>query len=107
MKRYDLYGSTDLPLADAAGIVADALGVEFKPHDSMYRGGDYFRGRGPGIEVAILQGNFKDDEGYLAEPHFPRHRTLLYLTTEPEVALDEPEPPLAIPHFALLRSEWV
>ncbi|MCA1671733.1 MAG: hypothetical protein ABR608_06925 [Pseudonocardiaceae bacterium] len=79
MKRFDLYGWRSMPLAAAADLIARAVGVEFELHDSGYHGGDYYRSKCFGSEEILVQDNFEDEEGYLAEPNFPEHHTLVYI----------------------------
>ena len=38
MKTFDAYGFKKVPRETVAGIVADALGVHFEDHDSLYWG---------------------------------------------------------------------
>ena len=63
-----------------------ALAVELHRHESGYRGGDYLRGDGPTVQEVIVQTNFEDEEGYLAESEFPESSVLIYLTQ----AIDAP-----------------
>jgi hypothetical protein len=105
MKRYDTYGSRDLSLEAAAGIVTKAFGVVFRLHESDNLGGDYFRGQGPGIERAILHHNIEYPEEQLYGPEFPDHRILLHLTPKDES--DSDQPPTTIPNFELLKTRWL
>ena len=73
-KTFDLYG-TKLSLDAALRDVEAALGASFEPHESSYRGGDYYRF----ADSFVLQPNAElEDE--LAEPAFPGACTLLYVT---------------------------
>ncbi|MGH3916428.1 MAG: hypothetical protein ACRDTC_23915 [Pseudonocardiaceae bacterium] len=87
-KRFDLYGSRLLSLDDAARRLEAALGLVIQRHDSSYRGGDYYRGSGDAVEEVIVQQNFEDEEGYLAEPDFPDHEILVYVTEPNELGID-------------------
>lgn len=79
MRRFDLYGSRELDLAAAADVVARAVDAAAELHDSGYHGGDYYRITGhQGWEI-LVQENFEDEEGYLAEPDFPDHLVLVYV----------------------------
>jgi hypothetical protein len=79
--RYWLLGSLADP--EVAGrFVGELLGVNLREHDSGYRGGVYLRGSSKWVHEVIVQANFEDDEGYLAEPAFPDYRTLIYVTEE-------------------------
>ena len=80
-KTFDLYGSP-LALETALREAEAALGISFEPHESSYRGGDYYRSS----ESFILQRNAElDDE--LAEPEFPNAATVLYVSqvADPDV----------------------
>jgi len=103
VRRFQLYGWRDLPLADACGVLAGATGATFDLHDSDYRGGEYYAGRGRGGEEITVQENAADDEGYLVEPDFPGHRTLAYVTTGDE----DPGRHLEAEGLELLRDEVV
>jgi hypothetical protein len=77
-KRFDLYGWTELSLDEAATQVRAALNVVLELHDSSYRGGDYYLWRSEKGEELIIQRNFEDEDGYLAEQDHPSYATLLY-----------------------------
>jgi hypothetical protein len=79
VKRFDLFGSRQLQLSAAAGLIRSALGVEFELHESGYHGGDYYRSLGLEGDEIIVQTNFEDDEGYLAETDFADYPTLVYV----------------------------
>lgn len=80
MKRFDVYGSESLSLDEAARLVEVALGVSVEARESSFLGGEYFyfRGSGDPFEELIVQANFEDEDGYLAEADFPSHKTLVY-----------------------------
>lgn len=89
MATHDLYGS-NLDLEPSRQTVEAALSIELRPHESLYRGGDYYRYG----ETFILQRNRElGDE--LAEPDFSDVSTLLYV--------DKAERPEQVK--ALLESE--
>ena len=74
MSTSDVYGSS-LALEPALREAEAALGISFEPHESSYRGGDYYRC----TESFVLQRNAElDDE--LAEPEFPSAATILYVS---------------------------
>jgi hypothetical protein len=101
VKRHELYGWRPLALREASEHLAAATGATFALHDSDYLGGDYFLGEGPNGERISVQENFADDEGYLMEPDFPDHATLVYVSgtdTGTGWALDREG-------FELLRSD--
>jgi|APMI01.1.fsa_nt_gi hypothetical protein len=79
--RYWLLGS-HADLAIAGSIVSELLGVDLNEHDSDYRGGSYLRGSAKWGREVIVQTNFEDDQGYLAEPEFPDCPTLIYVEEE-------------------------
>jgi cytosine/adenosine deaminase-related metal-dependent hydrolase len=77
VSSHDLYGWRGLNLQVARLRVEAALGVTLELHDSIYRGGDYYR-TGPKFgESFILQTNRELEE--LMEPSFPEHDVLLYV----------------------------
>lgn len=74
----DVYGSP-LALEPALRKAEAALGVSFEPHESLYRGGGYYRSG----DSFVLQCNAElDDE--LAEPEFPNAVTVLYVSQVPD-----------------------
>lgn len=82
-KRFWLLGSHD-DVATVGRCLAVALGVHLVERESGYMGGAYLRGSGSGLEEVIVQANFEDEEGYLAEADFPDYRALSYVTQELE-----------------------
>ena len=80
MKRFDLYGSKSLSPGEAARRLAVVLEMRVEARDSDYRGGEYYLGTGDAAEKLTVQANFEDEDGYLAEPGFPSHTTLVYVT---------------------------
>lgn len=77
-------------------------GIEFRRHESGFRGGDYLRGEGPTVQEAIVQANFEDEEGYLAEEAYAEFPVLIYLTQ----AVDAPGPEsLSTENVRILRVE--
>ena len=81
MKAHQLFGSTSMALQDATALLAQVLGKQFVLHDSDYRGGEYFRLELEGVKL-VLQRNFADEEGALAESSHQGFRLLLYLDGE-------------------------
>ena len=73
-----LYGFSDVDLDKARSLVESALGVDFYPHDSIYRGGNYYLVKEDGAEL-ILQLNFDCVDNDLAETEFSSASVLLYL----------------------------
>lgn len=79
-ERFELYGWRSLGLEAAMQEVASTLGVTFELHDSSFRGGLYYAARGDDYaDQLIVQRNFEDEDGY-AEPDFPEHASLLYVS---------------------------
>lgn len=93
MTRYLIYGA-HAEIAPVGDEISRMLSVELVRHDSSYRGGDYLRHNDRLMEV-IVQRNFEDEEGYLAEPDFAACMTIVYIsgnvhplpTTETDVGL--------------------
>jgi hypothetical protein len=79
-----LYGSQATDLTQVAEAVAEALGVKFKLHNSMYRGGDYYCFEGQGAAEIRVERNHDliDDEPAL--PRWPEIGVLIYLDAFPE-----------------------
>ena len=78
-RRFWLFGATESPVVISERL-AQALEMDLHLHESGYRGGEYFRGEGPTAQEVIIQLNFEDEEGYLAEAEFPAVSTLVYIT---------------------------
>jgi hypothetical protein len=78
-KRFWLLGSRD-DIAAVGWSLTAALGVDLDEHESGYLGGKYLRGRSSSLEEVIVQSNFADEEGSLAEADFPDYMTLCYVT---------------------------
>jgi hypothetical protein len=74
----DLYGFRQPELESARSLVELALGVKLSPHDSLYRGGNYYLLKEVGAEL-ILQRNYDLLDKDLAEPEYPDTRVLLYV----------------------------
>jgi hypothetical protein len=85
MKNYDLYGFASEDLEGIRRALEDALGFRFSPHESSYKGGDYYL-REDGEERLTLQRNLDLDDGEPAEQSYPDVKTLLYVegTERPE-----------------------
>jgi len=75
----DTYGSRDMNLDSIRRAIETALGVEFHLHDSLYRGGDYYRCEDTPPERFILQRNHDllDDEP--AERDYSEYPVILYV----------------------------
>ncbi len=71
-KCYDLYGSHSLSLVELREAAEGCLGIRFTLHDSIYRGGDYFRSGDIGGEEFVIQLNrFEyENEEEIAEPAY-------------------------------------
>ena len=85
MLRFGLV-HTDLDLA--ASELRVALDLNFRKHDSSFRGGDYYRCDLRQGVVYILQ-NFDVLDGEPFDPRWPADRTLLELDNLPE-SLEQP-----------------
>ncbi|WP_307070537.1 hypothetical protein [Streptomyces sp. B3I8] len=57
-----------------------SLGIRFDTRESGFKGGEYYLARVGGSGKVTIEANWVDDEGYLAEPDFPNHSTLVYAT---------------------------
>lgn len=73
-----MYGFFGLDLEGARALVERALKVQLSPHDSVYRGGDYYRLKDGDAEL-FLQRNYDCLDDGLAEAEFPEVRVLLYI----------------------------
>lgn len=79
-KRFWLFGS-NADMASVCDQLVETFGIQIATHESAYRGGEYFLGRGPFLDEVIVQRNF-EDEGYLAEQDFPEFSVLVYATQD-------------------------
>ena len=79
MTTYLLFGVTGNDIRESCDAVGGASGIQMMPHESDYRGGEYFRFGDTGVEHFILQRNFQDDEGEWVEPAFQKYHILLYV----------------------------
>ena len=77
-KKSNLFGAPLLELDAARSAVERALGTPMELHESAYRGGDYFRLEKTGVKL-VLQTNFMEDDGEVAEAEYPDADVLLYL----------------------------
>ncbi len=78
MLACDLYGFPSDNIVELAERVGDILGITFSLHNSLHRGGDYYRhGFLPGEEL-ILQPNREEDGGPI-ETDFRQYPTLLFV----------------------------
>jgi len=102
IKRFDLYGWQSLLPSEAAKRLAALPGVVLQLHDSSYRGGEYYRGGSDSAEELIVQHNFRDEDGHLAEPEFPDYKTIVYVTWGSDGNVD---PIREIRDLTLLRTE--
>ena len=98
--RLRVYGSGDSDLESAAQRLGDLFGPG-EPHESLYRGGDYFLRKSDNTEY-ILQEN-RELETELAEPDHPDARLSLYITAPGDS--DELERIVRSAGFAFLRAE--
>lgn len=80
MSRYDLYGVHADDVRDARVKVESALGIRMVPHESSYRGGEYFRIGNVDNENFILQSNYDSGEDEWAEPMHTNYPVLLYVS---------------------------
>jgi hypothetical protein len=77
-----LYGFGSTPLKDIATALGAALHIELRVRESSYRCGNYFLYRdAASTEELIVQENCEDSHGELAEPDFPEHKILLYVSS--------------------------
>ncbi len=64
----------------ARSLVEAALGVRFNAHESSYRGGEYYKFDGLGLEEIILQRNFDPIENEYCEEEAAEYPILLYVS---------------------------
>lgn len=106
MRSSDLYGIRIGNLAEAALRLERVLGLKFTLHESVHRGGDYYRYEIPRKELLILQHNIDPINGGAAEPELQDYALLLYI--EVTERSDEIQALLVKElrsHMALLRHE--
>jgi len=73
-----LYGFDELDIEKAKSLIEGVLEVVLSPHDSLYRGGNYYLLKEANAEL-ILQRNYDCLDQDLAEAEFPEAGVLLYL----------------------------
>lgn len=78
-KSDDLYGVMCATLDEARLLIERALGMQLKPHESLYFGGDYYRHEVPPSETLILRPNLDGIDGECAELDHPQYPFLLYI----------------------------
>ena len=76
---YDVYGFTRDDLEQARRDIELGLNIQLMPHDSMYRGGLYYRLGDPGSENFVLQKNYNFEEQEYTEEQFSEYAVLLYV----------------------------
>ena len=79
-EQYDLYGAMSLSMKELCIKVEKVLSIKFDLHDSMYRGGDYYRAGllGSNEEIAIQLNRFVlYDEEETAEPSYSEYPVIL------------------------------
>lgn len=76
----ELYGWRHGTVEHISQQTGHALDVTFELHESLYRGGDYCLWRGSAGDKIVIQRNFRDDEGYLAEEAFGSYPVICYAT---------------------------
>lgn len=78
---FNLYGVSGMELAEVARILGGLLGVRLEERESSYRGGVYFRGELATDGEVLVQLNWADEDGELAEPEFPEFVILVYVNS--------------------------
>lgn len=73
---FDTYGLREIELADCVAAISRIARVELLPHDSGYRGGEYFRAVGPGGEF-VVQRNYIELTGTWVEEDHRHFRFIL------------------------------
>jgi hypothetical protein len=65
-------------LQEVCDALSASLGISFDSRESDFKGGRYYLARAQGFGKVTIEVNWEDDEGYLAEPDFPKCSTLVY-----------------------------
>ena len=73
-----VYGFAESDLERARSIVERFIDAQMSPHNSLYRGGDYYRYQDGDAELT-LQRNYDGLDDDLAEEEFPDAAILLYV----------------------------
>jgi hypothetical protein len=78
-ETYEVYGSKGLTLPELRDAIEQALGIRFRLHESLYKGGDYFRvGEWGGEEIVVQLNRFEfEGEDEIAEAGFPEYPVIL------------------------------
>jgi hypothetical protein len=83
VETFDLYGLSFPNLEESRLAVERALGITLVPHESDYRGGDYYRLHDVGREHFILQCNLHPLEREWQEERHQDAPFLLYVNQTP------------------------
>ncbi|HEU4458235.1 MAG TPA: hypothetical protein VFR90_03865 [Methylibium sp.] len=79
MTEARLYGASSLDLEEGCALLQAAVAARFEAHESLYRGGKYYRLRTRDDVELVLQLNFIEDDGEATESDFPQATLLLYV----------------------------
>lgn len=80
MKRYDVYGVKSKKFEPVIQVLEKNLGIKFKPHDSIYHGGRYYRsGKAKGDENFVVKKNFNPIDQEWEEEDFRQMDLLLFV----------------------------
>jgi hypothetical protein len=80
---HDLYGATNFSMRDLRDEVENVLSINFNLHDSLYRGGDYFRAGELAGEKFVIQLNHFEfyGEPETAEPEYSNYSVILRISS--------------------------
>jgi hypothetical protein len=82
VEHSDLYGAVNFYMDELRIEVEKALSIRFELHDSMYKGGDYYRAGSPGDnESIVIQRNKFElfDEEETAEPLYASYPVIMQI----------------------------
>jgi hypothetical protein len=102
---YDMYGFVQDGLEQVRSDVESMLNIQLAPHDSMYRGGLYYRLGNPGAENFVLQKNYNFEEQEYTEEQFSEYAILLYVNQPQDPFGVEKRLLQGIPYARLLQRE--
>lgn len=83
-KNYLLYGFLTNEIDEIASYLSNIIGIEFVPHESYYRHGNYYRWEDFKLDSSCILQQNQDNKSinhidYFTEPNFKEYKLLLYV----------------------------
>lgn len=102
---YDLYGFTHTNLEQVRTQLESILNFQLAPHDSIYRGGLYYRNDTSSSASFELQNNYNPEEEAYTEEQFSEYPLLLYVNEPKDPFIIENRLLKNLPSTQLLRRK--